>query len=108
MLNRVVIGVTALVAVIAGVAPGVLPDSATGLILVLAGLIWGAMAVDAEDSVQFLAVAIAVGAAAGSDVLNHIPAVGMMLDGVLGGLSVALYGGVASVAAVRLVNRLKG
>jgi hypothetical protein len=32
----------------------------------------------------------------------------MYLDGILGGLSTALYASVATIAAIRVTNRLKG
>jgi hypothetical protein len=79
-----------------------------GILLVLLGLAYAYVAIDAEDATNYLVVVLAVGAAAGSDVLNNIPAVGMYLDGILGGVSTALYASVATIAAVWIVNRLKG
>ncbi len=106
MANRVLVGVVALLAVLEGFVPGVVPMA--GLIIVLAGIVYGAMAVDAEDATAYVVVALGASGAAGADVLNHIPAVGAQLDMVLGGLSMALWGGVATVVIMRTVNRLKG
>jgi len=77
------------------------------LALVVLGLVYGAMSVDAEDATAFLAVTIAVGAAAGADVLSNIPQVGAYLDGILDAQAIALYGAVASIIAMRIWNRVK-
>ena len=106
MANRVLVGVAALLAIAEGFAPGMVPMA--GLLIVLAGIVYGAMAVDAEDATAYMVVALGAGGAAGADVLNHIPALGMQLDMVLGGLSMALWGGAATVVIMRTVNRIKG
>ena len=108
MLNKILIAVVALVALITGFASGVLPGNIGGLILCLAGLVYGWVAVDAEDSVQFLAVAIAVGAASGADALGAIPAIGAQLNAAVGAIGMALYASVASVLVARMISRLKG
>ena len=106
MANRILVIIVAAVAVIGGFAGDVIPMS--GLILVLAGIIYGAMAVDAEDATAVLVVALAAGAAHGSGALDAIPAIGMQLNGILGGISTALYGIVAAVVGIRTFNRIKG
>lgn len=106
MAQRVIVGLIALAAVIEGVAAGVVP--LLPLLLVLLGLVWGWMGVDAEDPTTYLAVAIGVGLAGGSDVLGNIPAIGGALDGILDQASTALYAGVASVLVGRTWNRVKG
>ena len=106
MANRILVGVAALLALLEGFAPGMIPMA--GLVIVLAGIVYGAMAVDAEDATAFVVVALGASGAAGADVLNHIPAVGAQLDMFLGGLSMALWGGVATVVVMRTVNRIKG
>ena len=88
--------------------PAANPGGAMGILLVLLGLAYAYVAIDAEDATAYLVVVLAVGAAASSDVLNAIPAAGMYLDGILDGLSTALYASVATIAVVRIVNRLKG
>jgi len=108
MATRVITGLILLAAVVLAVAPDAIPGNALGILLVLLGLAYAYVAIDAEDATGYLVVVLAVGASAGSDVLNAIPAVGMYLDGILGGLSTALYASVATIAAVRVTNRLKG
>jgi hypothetical protein len=95
-----------LLAVLEAVAAGMVPMA--GLLIVLAGVVYGAMAVDAEDATAYLVVALAASGVAGSGALDAIPAVGMMLTGVVGGLSMALWGGAATVVIMRTVNRIKG
>ena len=106
MANRVLVGVVALLALLEGFVPGVVPMA--GLIIVLAGIVYGALAVDAEDATAYLVVALAASGVAGSGVLGAIPAVGEGLTGLVGGLSMALWGGAATVVIMRTVIRLKG
>lgn len=108
MATRVIAGLILLAAILLAVAPAANTGNALGILLVVLGLAYAYMAIDAEDATNYLVVALAVGAAAGSDVLNAIPAVGMYLDGILGGLSTALYASVATIAAIRVTNRIKG
>ena len=108
MATRVIVGLTVLVALVLAVAPDANTGNALTIVLVLLGLAYAAVAIDAEDATAFLVVVLAVGAAASADVLSAIPAVGMYLDGILDGLSTSLYSSVATVAALRLTNRLKG
>ena len=108
MAHRVIVGLIALAALIEGITPGTVPQNLLPLALVILGLAWGWMGVDAEDPTTYLAVAIGVGLAAGSDALTNIPAIGEVLDGILGQASTALYAGVASVLVGRTWNRLKG
>ena len=107
MATRVIVGLTLLAAILA-LVPAANPGGAMGILLVLLGLAYAYVAIDAEDATAHLVVVLAVGAAAAADVFNAIPAVGMYLDGILDGLSIALYAGVATIAAVRLTNLLKG
>ncbi len=106
MASRVLVGIAALVAVVNGFAGDVIPMG--GLILVAAGIVYGAMAVDAEDATGVLVVAVAASGAAASGALDAIPAIGMQLNGILGGLSTALWGVTAAVVGVRTFNRVKG
>ncbi len=108
MLNRILIGLGAVIALVVGFAPDLIPANIAMLILVLGGIVYAAIAVDAEDSNAYLIVTIAVGAAAGADALGSIPAIGAQLDGAMGAIGTSLNGGVATVLAVRIVNRLKG
>ena len=106
MANRVLVGLGTLIGLLMGFAPGVVPMDS--LLMVIIGIVYAVMNVDAEDATGTLVVAIAVGGMTMSDVLNHIPAVGMQLDMAMGALSTALWAGVATVAATRIFNRIKG
>ncbi len=122
MVNRILVGVGTLIGLAMGFAPGVVPQAE--LLMVLIGIVYAVMNVDAEDATSFLVVAIAVGLATGDHtmlghemddhmmhhhgVLTHIPAVGAQLNGAFGALQIALYAGVATIAATRIFNRLKG
>ena len=108
MVSRAIVGLTLLAAIVQGVAPEVGMMVMLPLVLVVLGLAYAALEVDAENATDVLVVAVAAGAASGADVLSMIPAVGMYLDGILDGVVVALYAGVATVVALRLVNRIKG
>ena len=108
MATRAIIGLILLAAIVLAVAPEAIPGNALTILLVVLGLAWAYVAIDPEDATAYLVVVLAVGAAAESEVLNAIPAVGMYLNGILGGLSTALYASVATIAALRIVNRIKG
>lgn len=108
MTNRILVGLATLLAIVMAVAPDV--DAGAGgllsLALVVLGLLYGAMAV--EDNTSFLVTAIGVGAAAGSDVLNHIPGIGGHLDAIVGHGSTVLFAGVIAIFAMSTLNKLKG
>ena len=108
MANRIILGLAILVAVVLALAPDLDQAGILGLALVVLGLVYGAMAVDAEDAVGFLVLAVAVGGAGSMDVLSGIHTIGGHLDGIVDGLSTVLSAGVVTVLAVQLVNRLKG
>lgn len=107
MATRIIVGLVVLLAIVQAVVPNAPADVLVPLLVIL-GLAYAAIAINAEDATAFLVVAVAVGASANADVLNHIPAVGGHLDAIVGHISTALYSGVATVLAVRTVNRLKG
>ena len=108
MAVRIIIGLITLLAIVEGLAPDALGSGIVALLLVILGLVYGAMAIDAEDATAYLVVTLAVGGAAATDVLSHIHAVGAHLDAILDQASVALYAGVVSILVVRVLNRLKG
>ena len=119
MAVRIIVGLIALVAIIQGLAGDPIAGGILTLALVVLGLIYGAIAIDAEDATAYLAVTIAVGAAAGADagmmmdasmmgVLNHIPAIGGHLDAIVDQVSIALYASVITILVRRTINRLKG
>ena len=105
---RIIIGLITLLAVVAGLAPDAIPSGIVALALVILGLAYAAVAIDAEDATAYLVVTLAVGAAAATDVLSHIHWAGSHLDAIVDQVSVALYAGVITVLVVRTVNRLKG
>ena len=111
MATRITIGLITLVAIIQGLFGDQMAEGMGGvmmLLLAVLGLIYAAVAIDAEDATAFLVVALAVGAAAGADVLNHIHFVGEYLDAIVDQAVVALYAGVITILALRTYNRLKG
>ena len=106
--QRVVVGLMALAALLQGVLPeGTIPGNLLPLALVVLGLVWGYMGVDAEDATAYLAVVIGVGMAGYSDALTNLPVLGGYLDGIVDAASIALYSGVATVLALRTWNRVK-
>ena len=105
-MTRIIVGLITLAALVEGLAPGAVPSDLLPLAIVILGLAYGWTAVDAEDPVGYLAVAIAVGAAAG--VLSAIPMVGAYLDAIVSQVSNGLFAGVISILVARTVNRLKG
>ncbi|MCY4545625.1 MAG: hypothetical protein OXD39_10335 [Gemmatimonadetes bacterium] len=109
MATRVIVGLIALLSIVQGLAGGMMADGGIMmLVIVLLGIIYGFMGVDAEDATDYLVVTIAVGAAASADVLSNIPGIGASLDAILDPASSALYASVASILIMRTVNRLKG
>lgn len=107
MATRVIVGLIALLAIVQGLA-GDIAGGIIMILIVLLGIVYGFMGVDAEDATDYLVVTIAVGAAAGADVLSGIPVIGMSLDGILDPASSALYASVFSILIMRTLNRLKG
>ncbi len=109
MATRVIVGLIALLSIVQGLAGGMMADGGIMmLVIVLLGIIYGFMGVDAEDATDYLVVTIAVGAAASADVLSNIPGIGASLDAILDPASSALYASVASILIMRTINRLKG
>ncbi len=106
MAQRVLVGVGTLIGLLMGFAPGMVPMAS--LLMVVIGIVYAVMNVDAEDATTYLVVAIAVGGMTGADVLSHIPGVGMQLDMAFDALATAMWAGAAAVVATRLFNRIKG
>lgn len=69
-------------------AADVAPDIVM-LLLVLSGLAYGVVATDAENPTTYLVVVLALGAAAGADVLSNIQAVGGHLDAIFDAAAVS-------------------
>ncbi len=108
MLTRILVAIVTVVAIVKAFAPNLEDQGALGIILVLAGLVYGATAVNAEDATDYLVVAVAASVAAGADVLGAIPGIGGYLDAIIDQISMALIASVATVLAVRTINRIKG
>jgi hypothetical protein len=107
MATRIVVGLAALLSILHGLAPDALiSTSMLMLALVILGLLHAHMTVDAEDATGYLAVAIAVGATAGMDVLGNIPAIGGTLDAILDPISTVLYSGVVIILVKRAKARI--
>ena len=108
MLTKIIVGLILLISIVHGVAPDLIPENILPLALVILGLVYGAMAIDAEDATNFLVLTIAVGGAAAADALNNIHMVGGYLDAILGANAIALWSSVASILVIRAWNRLAG
>ena len=108
MATRVIVGLIVLAAIVMAVAPDANAGGILSILLLLLGLGYGWVAIDAEDATAHLVVVLAVAAAAGANLFGAIPAVGMQLNAILGGIGTALYASVVTVIAVRLGNVLKG
>ena len=108
MAIRIIVGLVVLLAILQSLATDAVPGGIVPLALVVLGLAYAAVAIDAEDATAYLVVALAVGAAAGADVLSHIQVIGGPLDAIVDQISTALYAGVITVLAKRTLNRLKG
>ena len=108
MLTRILVAVVVVVAIVKAFAPDFQDQGALGIIVVLAGLVYGATAINAEDATDFLVFAVAASVAAGADVLGAIPWIGGHLDAIIDQVSMALTAAIASILAVRTVNRIKG
>ena len=105
-MQRILVGLVLLLALAEGFAAGMIPMA--GLLLVLAGLVYGYTNVDCESPSEYVLVAVGAHVAAMSDAMNMIPAVGMQLDSIVGSIATALAAGVVTVVVMRAVNRLKG
>ncbi len=108
MASRIIVGLVIILAIVQGLAADAIPGGLVPLALVILGLLYAIVAIDAEDATAYLVVAIAVGAAAGADVLSNIPAVGENLDAIVDPIATALYAGVIAILVERGINRIKG
>ena len=77
---RIIIGLITLLAVVAGLAPDAIPSGIVALALVILGLAYAAVAVDAEDATAYLVVTLAVGGAASYGCVEPHP-LGWLLPG---------------------------
>ena len=105
---RIIFGLGAIAAIIEGLAPGVVPANLLPLILVVLGLVYGFMCMDAEDSVMYVAVTVGLAMAAQMDVLSSIHYIGSYLDAIVDQLVNLYLGGVVAIVATRVFTRIKG
>ena len=105
---RIIFGLGAIAAIIEGLAPGVVPMGLLPLALVILGLAYGFMSLDAEDATMFVAAAIGLGMATQADVLGAIPFIGSHLDSITDELVKLYYGAVVAIIAMRVYTRIKG
>ena len=106
MPTKILIAASVIIAIVEGLAPGVVPMAILPLALVVLGLVYGVMCVDAEEPVAYLAVAIALAAAGGADVLGHIHVIGMYLDAIVDQIAVVLLSGAVTIMVMRAWTRL--
>jgi len=106
MATRIIVVLVVIAAIVQGLAPDLVPLSILPIALVVLGLAYGFLGLDAEDATAYLVLAIAVGAASGADVLGHIPEIGSYLDAIVDQIAVALYGAVITVLVIRTWNRI--
>jgi hypothetical protein len=108
MATRIIVGLTLVVAIVMVAVPDADAGGIVSLALIVLGVAYAWMAVDANDATTYLVVVIAGGAAAQADVLGAIPAIGAQLDGILDGVITAAYASAITVLTTRVVNQLKG
>ena len=108
MAIRIIVGLIWLLAIVQGLAAEAVPAGIVALALVVLGLVYGGLAIDAEDATAYLVLTLAVGATAGADVLSHIQVIGASLDAIVDQVSTSLYAGVVTVLAKRALKLVKG
>ena len=110
MAVRIIVGLITLLAIIQGLAGDPIGGGILTLLLVILGLVYGALGVDAEDATAYLVVTLAAGGAASMNVLDQdiLAVVGDRLDAILDQAVIALFAGAVTVLVTRAINRLKG
>ncbi len=101
MATRVVYSLAILAAVIEGLAPGVVPGGVLPLALVVLGVAYAMMNIDAVNPQAFLTTALVVAAAGGADVLSNVLVIGSYLDAILDQAAVMYLAGGAGILAMR-------
>lgn len=110
MAVRIIVGLITLLAIIQGLAGDPIGGGILTLALVVLGLVYGAVGVDAEDPTAYLVVTLAAGGAASMNVLDQeiLQVVGDRLDAILDQTVIALFAGAVTVLVTRGINRVKG
>ena len=104
MATRVVYGLAILAAVVEGLWSGAVPGGLLPLAMVVLGVAYAVMNIDAANPQAFLTTALVVAAAGGADVLSNVPAVGGFLDNIVDQVAVVYLSGGAGVLGVRAWN----
>ena len=104
MATRIVYGIGIVAAVVEGLAPGMVPSGLLPLVMVVAGVAYAVMNIDAANPQAFLTTALVVAAAGGADVLSNVQAVGGFLDSIVDQVAVVYLSGGAGVLGVRAWN----
>ena len=108
MASRIIVSLIAALAIIQGLAADAVSMELVSLAVVILGLAYAVVAIDADGETAYLIVALAVGAAAGADALSGIPQLGAHLDAIVDPISTALYAGVITILVRGIINQFKG
>ena len=110
MAVRIIVALITLLAIIQGLAGDPIGGGILTLALVILGLVYGSLGVDAEDATAYLVVTLSAGGAASMNVLDQdiLAVVGDRLDAILDQAVIALFAGAVTVLVTRAINRLKG
>ena len=104
MATRLIYGVGILAAIIEGLASGAVPGGLLPVIMVLAGIVYAVMNIDAAKPQAFLTTALVVVAAGEADVLSSVWAVGGTLDAIVDQVGVVYLSGGVGILGVRAWN----
>ena len=104
MATRVVYGLAILAAVIEGLWAGGVPGGLLPLAMVVLGVAYAVMNIDAAKPQAFLTTALVVVAAGSADVLSNVPAVGSSLDAIVDQVAIVYLSGGAGILGVRAWN----
>ena len=106
LLSKLIIAAGIVAAFLHAVLPGLVPFGIAPTAVVLLGLAYGAVAVDAEDATDYLVVVVAVVVAASTDVFADVHVVGAYLNAMLDQVANGLGASAVTVLAERAVNRI--
>ena len=106
LLSKLMIAAGIVAAFLHATLPGLLPFGIAPTVVVVLGLAYGAVAVDAEDATDYLVVVVAVIVSASTDVFAGVHVVGSYLDAMLDQVANGLGASAVTVLAERAVNRI--
>lgn len=104
MATRVVYILAMAAAVIEGLTGGAVPGGLLPLIMVVLGVAYAAMNIDAAKPQAFLTTALVVAAAGAANVFTNVPAVGGLLDAIVDQVAIVYLSGGAGILGVRAWN----